>query len=128
MNERTHFIKNLSHVILERVDVSVVCERWVKRHILRQDFFPYHLPGARGCHACKLVRDASDRLRVPRSTPILCTLSKFDCVVLITWYPSGYTPVVPECPNRTAVYKLCDSLPKHTGSLGTKRKYMSYVI
>ena len=32
MNERTHlFIKiYLSHFILERVDVSVVCERWVK--------------------------------------------------------------------------------------------------
>ena len=32
MNERTHFFINvyLSHFILERVDVSVVCERWVE--------------------------------------------------------------------------------------------------
>ena len=32
MNERTHFfIKiHLSHFILERVDVSVVCERWLE--------------------------------------------------------------------------------------------------
>ena len=48
---------------------------------------------------CKLVWDASDRLRVPRSTVILCTLSKSDRVVLITWSPSGYTPVRPECPD-----------------------------
>ena len=32
---------------------------------------------------CKLVRDASDRLCVPRSTVILCTLSKSDREVLI---------------------------------------------
>ena len=32
MNERTHFFIKiyLSHFILERVDVSVVCERWVE--------------------------------------------------------------------------------------------------
>ena len=42
---------------------------------------------------CKLVRDASDRLRVPRLTVILCTLSKSDRVVLISWCPSGFTPV-----------------------------------
>ena len=49
--------------------------------------------------SCKLVRDASARLRVPCSTAILCTLSKTDRVVLITWFPSGYTPVRPECPD-----------------------------
>ena len=49
---------------------------------------------------CKLVRDPSDRLRVPRSTAILCSLSKSDRVVLITpSSPSGYTPVRPECPD-----------------------------
>ena len=42
---------------------------------------------------CKLVRDASGRLRVPRSTVILSTLSKSPRAVLITWSPSGYTPV-----------------------------------
>ena len=37
MNERTHFFIKiyLSHFILERVDVFVVCERWVERHMLR---------------------------------------------------------------------------------------------
>ena len=53
---------------------------------------------------CKLVRDASDRLRVPRSTAILNTQSKSDRVVLITWSPSGYTPVRPECPNSTVLF------------------------
>ena len=55
-----------------------------------EDFFPYLLLGA------KLVRDACDRLRVFRSTAILCTLSKSDRVVHITWSPSGYTLVQPK--------------------------------
>ena len=104
MNERTHsFIKiYLTHFILERVDVSVVCERWVERHILRERTSSSHIlfqepEGANACTPCKLVRDASDRLRVPRSTAILCTLSKSDRMVLITWSPSSYTPVRPEC-------------------------------
>ena len=41
----------------------------------------------------KPVRDASNRLHVPNSTPILCSLSQSDCKILITWFPSGYTPV-----------------------------------
>ena len=45
----------------------------------------------------KLVIDASGQLHVPRSTAILCTLSKSHLVVLITWSPSGYTPVRAEC-------------------------------
>ena len=48
---------------------------------------------------CKLVRDASDRLCIPHSTLILCTLSKTDCVFLIMWSPSGYTPVWPKWPD-----------------------------
>ena len=66
-------------------------------------FFLYLLPGARGvitlAPPSKLVRDTSDRLRVPRSTAILCTLSKTDRVVLITWSSSGYPPVRPEWPD-----------------------------
>ena len=53
---------------------------------------------------CKLVRDASDRLRIPRSTAILRNLSKTDCVVLITWSPSGYPPVRPEYPDSTVLF------------------------
>ena len=105
MNERTHFFIKiyLSHFILERVDLSVVCERWVERHILRErtsSHIFFREPGVPTlAPPCKLVRDASDWLRVPRSTAILCTLSKSDRVVLITWSPSGYTPVWPECPD-----------------------------
>ena len=54
MNERTHFIKNISHFILERVNDSVVCERWVVRHILRERTSSAHIffqePG--GANAC----------------------------------------------------------------------------
>ena len=135
MNERTDFFIKiyLSHFILERVDISVVCERWVKRHILSERtsshiFFqepavPTLAP------PCKLVRDASARLRVPRSTAIPCPQSKSASVVLVTSSPSGYIPVVPECSDHTAVYLWkFDILPKHSGSLGTNRKSMSYVI
>ena len=55
---------------------------------------------------------------------ILCSLSKSDRVVL-TWSPFGYTPVGPDCPD--TLPSECDSLSKHTGSLGTNRKSMSYV-
>ena len=48
---------------------------------------------------CKLVRDAPDWLRVPRSIAILCTLSISKRVVYISCSPFGYTPVRPECPD-----------------------------
>ena len=68
----------------------------------REDFFfRYLLPGARGCQRLQPLASSSetttDRLRVPRSTPILRPLSKSDRGVLITWSPSGYTPVQHEC-------------------------------
>ena len=53
---------------------------------------------------CKLVSGISARLRVPRPTVILCTLSKSDCVVLIIGSPSGYTPVRPECSDRAVQF------------------------
>ena len=73
----------------------------MERHILRESYY-FFFRGPGGANACtpyKLVRDASDWLHVPSSTAILCTLSKSNRVVLITWSPSGYTPVVPECPD-----------------------------
>ena len=127
-NERTHFFIKiyLSHFILERLDVSVVCERWVERHILKEEdvFFPYLLPGAKGanaCTPCKLVRDASDRLRVPRSTVILCTLSVCDCRVLITWSPSGYTPVRRKWPDAPSSSSLLIKMWQLTKALGVTR-------
>ena len=87
---------NLSHFILERVDVSVLCERWVERYILRErtSSFPYLMPML--APPCKLIRDASGWLRVTHSTD---SLPKSDRVLLITWSPSSYTPVRPECPD-----------------------------
>ena len=44
MNERTHYIKIYpSDFTLEKVDVSVVCERWVERHIVRVRTFSSHI-------------------------------------------------------------------------------------
>ena len=45
MNERTHFFIKiyLSNFILEKVDVSVVYERWVERHILRERTCSSHI-------------------------------------------------------------------------------------
>ena len=62
MKERTHFFIKiyLSHFILERVYVSVVCERWVERHILRGDFFLYLLPGVRGCQPFHPLASSSE--------------------------------------------------------------------
>ena len=76
----------------------------------REDFFfPYLLPGARGCQHLHSLASSSETplidcmslawLRVPCSTVILCTLSKSECVVLITWSPSSYTPVWPKWPD-----------------------------
>ena len=56
MNKRRHFfIKiSLAHFFLERIDVSVVCERWVERHIQRERTSSSHIffrePG--GANAC----------------------------------------------------------------------------
>ena len=85
-NERTNALlyKNmyLSHFILERVDVSVMCERWVETHTQREDFFFLHLlPGARGCQ--RLHPLASRDTSVPHSTAILCP-----CLNLTAWLSS----------------------------------------
>ena len=48
--------------------------------------------GANASNLSQARQRRAGRLRIPRSTVILCTLSKSDRVV-ITWSPSGYTPV-----------------------------------
>ena len=110
MNERTHFfIKYISHTLFSKGSIFLWCVRngWRDIYSVR-GLLPISSSRSQGvptlAHPCKLVRDDSDRLRVPRSTAILSTLSKSDRVVLITWSPSGYTPVVPECPDRAAIY------------------------
>ena len=66
MNKQTHFFIKmyLSHFILERVDVSVVCERWLERHILSErtssSYIFYQEPG--GSDACTPLKARRRRL------------------------------------------------------------------
>ena len=94
MNERTHFFIKiyLSHFILERVDVSVVCERWVARHILRERTSSFHIffqePGV--ANACTPLQARQRRL-CSAACPTL------DCDSLHTVYiwPRGSHHVIP---------------------------------
>ena len=130
MNERTYFFIKMypSHFFLERVDVSVVCKRWVERHILRERASSSHIfiRDSGGVNAfappCKVFKDSSDRLRVPRSTVILYTLSKSDHVALITWSPSGYTPVRPKWSDATSSSCLLIKLWQLAKAHGVTRK------
>ena len=95
MNERTHFFIKiyLSDFILKRVDVSVVCERWWRDiYTQRVDFFPYLLPGARGCQHLYPLANSSE-------TPLI------DCVSLAQLRFSAL------CPNLTAWFSSHDPLP-----------------
>ena len=107
-NERTKrtsfFFLNISLILFSKKGPQFVVSWEIdwETYTQREDFFPYLLPGARGCQrfhplASRVVREASDRLRVPCSTPDNLPLSKSDLEVLITWSLSGYTPVVPDC-------------------------------
>ena len=97
--------KNISLTLYSRKGWSLcgVWEMGEETYTQREDFFfPYLLPepGAPTLALpCKLVRDASDRPRVPRSSAILGILFKSDRMVFITWSPSRYTHVVPDCPD-----------------------------
>ena len=76
----------------------------MERHILRERVSFSHIffqepGGAKTCTPLQARRRQPDRLHVPRSTAILCTLSKSYHMVLITRSPSGYTPVWHECPD-----------------------------
>ena len=70
---------------------------------------------------CKLVRYASDRLCVSLSTAILCTLSKSDHVVLISWSFSDYTPVLSECPDAPSSSWLLIKMWQLTKAQGVTR-------
>ena len=103
MNATHFFIKiSLSHFILERVNVMwCVWDGWrdiySERGLLLSISSSRSQGGANACTPLQARQRQPDRLRVLCSTAILCTLSKSDRVVLITWSPSGYTPVRPEC-------------------------------
>ena len=125
MKERTHFFIKiyLSHFILERVYVFVVCKRWVERHILRERTFSSHIflqePG--GANACTPLQARQRNLWSAAYPWLDCDslpLSKSDRVVLITWSPSGYTPVWPESPDRAVPFTnhnvtVCQSTRGH---------------
>ena len=91
-----------SHFLLRKGSTVCSClrDRWGDIYSERGLLLPISSSGSQGCqHLHPLEsRDTSDRLPVPLSTPILCTLSKSERVVL-TWSPSDYTPDRPECPD-----------------------------
>ena len=126
MNERTHFFIKIciSHTLFSKGLMFMWCVRDWWRNIYSERgplLLPISSPRSQGVPTLpppyKLVRDASGRLRVPRSTAILCTQSKSDRVILITCSPSGYTPVRPECPEHAVIslFTQHNSLSKHTG-------------
>ena len=100
MNEWTHFFIKIcfSHTLFLKGFMFLWCVRDEWRNIYPERGLLLPISSSRSlgvptlASSCLLVRDASGRLRVPRSTVILCTVSKSDRVVLITSSPSGYTP------------------------------------
>ena len=112
MNEWTHFFIKIyiSHSLFSKGLMFVLCVRdgWRDIYSERGLLLPISSSRSQGvpmlAHPCKLVRNTSGRLRVPRFTAILCTLSKSHHVVLITWSSSGYTPVQLECSDRAVLF------------------------
>ena len=111
MNERTHFLIKIriSHTLF----LKGLMLLWYVRNGWRDIYserglLPISSSRSQGvptlASLSKLDRDASDRLRVPCATAILCTLSKSHHVVLITWSLSGYTPVRPEYPDHAILF------------------------
>ena len=112
----------------------MACVRWVKRHIFREseDFFPYLLPGARGCQRLHPLSSLSE------TPPVGCVslarlrfsaLSKSHHVVLITWSPSSYTPVRPKWPDAPSSSCLLIKMWKLTKAHGvTRNKPKIHVI
>ena len=110
-NERnTLLYKNISLILFSKRSPHFVVSWEIDGETIYSErgvlFISCLLPGARGCQRLHSLasQDASARLRVKGSTPILCTLSKSACVVRITWSPSGYTPVGPNCPDRAVLF------------------------
>ena len=104
----TLLYKNISHLFLRRAHcLLLVWEIDGETYTQRGDFFLSHIffqkPG--GANACTpLQAVSSERSETPligcmslARLPFLCTMSKSACLVLITWSPSGYTPVGPDC-------------------------------
>ena len=132
----TLLYKNIyfSHFILERVDVSVVCERCLERHILRKRTSSSHIcfqePG--GCQRLHPLASSSEMPMVGWVSLVRLRFSAL-CLNLTAWFssrdplPVTYlfdlgALIVMSC----LLIKMCQ-LAKHTGSLGTNQKSMAYV-
>ena len=90
-NEQTNTLlyKNISLTLYSRKGWCF-CSAWEmggEIYTQREDFFPYLLPGARGCQCLHPLASSSetpsDRLHVPHSTAILCL-----CLDLTAWFSS----------------------------------------
>ena len=109
MNERnTLLYKNISLILFLKGAHSLllVWEIDGETYTQREDFFLSHTffrePG--GANACTSLQAVSSETPLTGCVslarlPILCTLSKSYHVVLITWSPSDYIPVGPDCPD-----------------------------
>ena len=111
MSEWTHFFIKIyaSNFILEKG--WCFCGVWEmggETYPKREDFFfPYLLQGARGCQRLQPLQARQRRLWSAACPSLDCYSlhsPESDHVVLITWSPSGYTPVVPECPDRAVLF------------------------
>ena len=105
MNKQTHFFIKiyLSDFILDGVNVSVVCKRWMERYILRErtssscTFFQEPVG-----NDCTPFQARQRRLWSVACPSLICDSlqsAKSDRVILITWSPSGFTPVQPKLPD-----------------------------
>ena len=104
----TLFYKNISLILSSKGahNLLLVWQIDGETYTQRRDLYLSHIffrePGAANAlhpvasRVVRKVRDASDRLRVPGSTLDSLPLSKSDRIV-ITWSPSVYTPVGPDC-------------------------------
>ena len=104
MNERTHFFIKiyLSHFILEMVDDSVACERWVDRHILRErtsSHIFFRVPG--GANACTPLQAETHLIVCVSLARLILSLS----LNLTVWfYLRGLLPVTHLCYDRAALF------------------------
>ena len=94
MNERIHYFIEYIFLTLysRRVDVSVVCERWVERHILREMTSSSHIISQEpGCaYACTPMQAVSSDCLTPLIGCVSPTRHRFSalCLNLTAWFSS----------------------------------------
>ena len=133
MNEQTHFFIKIH--LSQRVNVSLVGERWVERHILRERIPSSHIFfwEVGGPNACNHLQ-----AKAPLIGCVSLARHWFSalCLNLPAWFSSSGLLLITHLLYKTALIVLssslnkskCDSLLKHTGSLGMNQKSMLYVI